>query len=237
MLTAVQIKGAKPAAKAYKLADRQGLYLPVQPTGKKFWSYKFRIDGVEGTDALGSYPEVGLAEARQAHAESRRLVAQGINPVAARREQKQELARLQLAREKGSFAVVASDWNAATADALRPSTLKQRDRELQRDVLPALQGRQINDIDRVELTALLKSVEKRAPEVARNVRNHLWGIFEYAIDTGLITANPVPSVRVLKKRDQTNHPALSSDQLGEFLRKLDDRSQVDPDLSRAPRRQ
>jgi len=224
MLTAVQINAAKPAAKAYKLADSGGLYLLVQPKGAKLWRYKFRIGGIEGLDALGSYPEVTLAQARQAHGESRRLVAQGINPVLARKDRKQALIQANLAREKGSFAAVASDWSAATAHGLRPATLKQRERELRNDLLPKLKTRQLKDINRVEVTTLLKAVEKRAPEVARNLRNYLWGIFEYAIDSGLISANPVPSIRVLKKRDQTNHPALSPDQISEFLKKLDDRA-------------
>lgn len=224
MLTAVQINAAKPAAKAYKLADSGGLYLLVQPSGAKLWRYKFRLGGVEGLDALGRFPEVTLAQARQAYGESRRLVAQGINPVLARKDRKQALIQANLAREKGSFAAVAADWAAATAHGLRPATLKQREREMRNDLLPKLKARQIKDINRVEITALLKAVEKRAPEVARNLRNYLWSIFEYAIDSGLISANPVPSIRILKKRDQKNHPALSPDQIGEFLRKLDERA-------------
>lgn len=224
MLTAVQINAAKPAAKAYKLADSGGLYLLVQPSGAKLWRYKFRLGGVEGLDALGRFPELTLAQARQAHGESRRLVAQGINPVLARRDRKQALIQANLAREKGSFAAVAADWAAATAHGLRPATLKQREREMRNDLLPKLKARQIKDINRVEITTLLKAVEKRAPEVSRNLRNYLWSIFEYAIDSGLISANPVPSIRILKKRDQKNHPALSPDQIGEFLRKLDERA-------------
>lgn len=224
MLTAVQIKAAKAASKAYKLADSGGLYLLVQPNGTKLWRYKFRLGGVEGLDALGKFPETGLAEARQAHAESRKLVAQGINPVLARKTRNQALALAHLAREKGSFAAVASDWAATTDEDLRAATRKQREREINNDLLPKLKGRQIKDITRVEVTALLKSVERRAPEVARNLRNHLWGMFEFAIDSGLINANPVPSIRVFKKRDQANHPALSPDQMSDFLKKLDDRS-------------
>lgn len=226
MLTAVQINAAKPAAKAYKLSDSGGLYLLVQPTGAKLWRYKFRLGGVEGLDALGGYPEVSLAEARKAHGESRRLVAEGINPVLARRERKQALIQATLVREKGSFDAVAADWRAATAHGLRPSTIRQRERELAKDLLPKLRARQIKDITRVEITNLLKAIEKRAPEVARNQRNHLWGIFEYAIDSGLVDANPVPSIRVLKKRAQENHPALTPDEIGAFLRDLDDRSRL-----------
>ena len=196
----------------------------MQPSGAKLWRYKFRLGGVEGLDALGRFPEVTLAQARQAHGESRRLVAQGINPVLARKDRKQALIQANLAREKGSFAAVAADWAAATAHGLRPATLKQREREMRNDLLPKLKARQIKDINRVEITTLLKAVEKRAPEVARNLRNYLWSIFEYAIDSGLISANPVPSIRILKKRDQKNHPALSPDQIGEFLRKLDERA-------------
>ena len=226
MLTAVKINSAKPAAKAYKLTDSGGLYLLVQPKGAKLWRYKFRIGGVEGLDALGSYPEVALAQARQLHAESRRLVAQGINPVLARKDRKQAIIQANLVREKGSFATVAADWSEATAKGLRPKTIKQRERELKNDLLPKLKNRPIQEINRVEITTLLKAVEKRAPEVARNLRNYLWGIFEYAIDSGLINANPVPSVRLMKKRQQINHANLPPDRIGDLLRKLDGRSRL-----------
>ena len=226
MLTAVQIKSAKPAAKAYKLADSGGLFLLVTPGGQKYWRYKFRIGGVEGLDALGAFPEVSLAEARQAHAESRRCVAQGINPVHARKDRKQALALAYLEREQGSFATVTAEWADATSHGLRPATQRQREREINNDLLPKFHARQIKTIKRVEITAQLKSVERRAPEVARNLRNYLWGIFEHAIESGLMDANPVPSIRLMKKRDQANHPALSLEQIGELLVQLDDRSQM-----------
>ena len=87
--------------------------------------------------------------------------------------------------------------------------------------MPVLRGRPVASITRLELTANLKAVEARAPEVARNLRNHLWGIFEHAIDSGLIEDNPVPPVRVLRKRNQQNHPALDSTRLRDFSRQLD----------------
>ena len=154
MLTAVKINSAKPAEKAYKLADSGGLFLLVQPSGAKLWRYKFRLGGVEGLDALGSYPEVTLAQARQAHGESRRLVSQGINPVADRKQRKQALFQANLARDKGSFAANAAEWSAATEKGLRPATLKQRERELRNDLLPKFKTRQIGDISRVEITKL-----------------------------------------------------------------------------------
>ncbi len=220
MLTTLKIKSAQPAERAYKLADTGGLFLLVQPNASKLWRYKFRLSGVEGLHALGSYPEVSLADARHEHAEARKLVAKGVHPVRARRQDKEQQARAELQRAKGSFAAVAADWTAATSASLRPATIFQRDREIEKDLMPQFKDRAITSLSRLELTAALKQVELRAPEVARNLRNYLWGIFEYAIDSGLLENNPVPPARVLRKRNQTNHPALSTGLLGEFLRKL-----------------
>lgn len=221
MLTTLKIKSAQPAERAYKLADAGGLFLLIQSNGSKLWRYKFRLNGVEGLQALGAFPEVSLADARHDHADARKLVAKGIHPVQARRLDREQQVRTELQRAKGSFAAVAADWNAATAASLRPATVGQRNREVEKDLLPRFRERPITSLTRLELTATLKEVEARAPEVARNLRNYLWGIFEYAIDSGLIEDNPVPPVRVLRKRNQANHPALSTVLLGEFLRKLD----------------
>ena len=222
MLTALKIETAKPAERAYKIADGGGLFLLVQPSGSKLWRYKFRLQGVEGLQALGAFPEVGLAEARATHAASRQWVASGINPVHARRANRASNALITMRRDKGTFETVYTDWSAATSVGLRAGTVEQRRREIDKDLLPVFRGRPVASITRLDLTTTLKAVEARAPEVARNLRNHLWGIFEHAIDSGLIEDNPVPPVRVLRKRNQHNHPALDPSQLGAFMRALDE---------------
>lgn len=221
MLSTLQIKSAKPRDRAFKLADTGGLYVLVQPSGSKLWRYKFRIGRVEGLQALGSFPEVGLAEAREKHAKSRKLVEQGIHPVQERKRRREERAIEYLNRDKGAFGAICAQWDDATSVDLAAGTVKQRRREIKNDLLPKLKDRAIASITRLELTAILKDVEKRAPEIARNLRNYLWGIFEYAIDSGLLEINPVPPVRILKKRKQKNHAALSTAQIGEFLGAMD----------------
>jgi len=64
-LTDIQVKRAKPAEKAYLMYDGRGLFLFVTPTGGKLWRWKYRIDGRETLMALGKYPDVTLAEARE----------------------------------------------------------------------------------------------------------------------------------------------------------------------------
>lgn len=64
-LTDTAVRNAKPREKPYKLGDSLGLFLLVQPSGGKLWRMKYRIDGREKKLGIGTYPEVGLAEARE----------------------------------------------------------------------------------------------------------------------------------------------------------------------------
>src|SRR6185437_180327 len=87
-LTDTAVRRAKPIVKPYKLADSGGLFLAVMPTGGKLWRWKYRFDGKEKLMAFGSYPDVSLALARERHAEGRRLLAVGVDPMARRRDTK-----------------------------------------------------------------------------------------------------------------------------------------------------
>ena len=148
MLNTLQIKSARPKERAYKLTDGGGLFLLVQPSGSKLWRYKFRVGGVEGLQALGTFPEVGLADARDRHAEARKLVAQGIQPVQARKRQREALAIEQLHRTKGMFTAVTAEWKAVTEPNLKSGTIAQRNREIKNDLMPSLKNRAIATITR-----------------------------------------------------------------------------------------
>lgn len=79
-LTDVAIKNAKPRVKPYKMGDAGGLFLLVQPSGGKLWRLKYRMDGREKKLAIGTYPEVSLAEARKRRDDARELLAGGKDP-------------------------------------------------------------------------------------------------------------------------------------------------------------
>ena len=74
-LTDIKCKNATPAAKPRKLGDGAGMYLEIMPNGSKYWRLKYRVAGREKRLALGVYPEVSLALARQRRAEARQLIA------------------------------------------------------------------------------------------------------------------------------------------------------------------
>ena len=85
-LTDTAIRLAKSEASDRKLADSKGLYLLVTASGSKLWRLKYRIDGKEKKLALGSYPEVGLKDARARRDAARQSAQAGCDPSIAKRE-------------------------------------------------------------------------------------------------------------------------------------------------------
>ncbi|MBR1193977.1 integrase arm-type DNA-binding domain-containing protein [Bradyrhizobium sp. AUGA SZCCT0160] len=221
MLTVTEVKNAKAQDKAIKLPDAGGLYLLVKPSGSKLWHYRFWLHDKEGLASLGQFPDIGLAEARERHAAARKLVANGINPVHAQRQAKLEATQREQLAAQGTFGAVCASWRALTDPELKASSVRQRERELDNDVLPVLRRRQVKSITRLELVAMLHTIQQRAPETARNVRTHLDAIFEHACNTGLLSANPTPPRSILKKRQQNGHAAIAVDRVGDFLRAVD----------------
>lgn len=80
-LNARQVETAKPAEKDYKLPDGNGLILLVKTSGAKYWRYRYTFAGKEKMLALGVYPAVSLAAAREKRDEAKRNVAAGVDPV------------------------------------------------------------------------------------------------------------------------------------------------------------
>ena len=86
-LTDVQVRKAKPTGAQYKLSDGGGLYLAVTPQGGRLWRWKYRFEGKEQSMSFGAYPAVSLSDARGAHADGRKLLASGVNPMVRRKAQ------------------------------------------------------------------------------------------------------------------------------------------------------
>ena len=86
-LTDVQVRAARAADKPSKLADAKGLFLLLHPNGSKYWRLKYRYPGKEKQLALGVYPEVTLAKARDLVLEARSLLKAGQDPVIERRDE------------------------------------------------------------------------------------------------------------------------------------------------------
>lgn len=91
-LNARQVETAKPKDKTYKMADGGGLYLEVSAKGSKYWRMKYRrpSDKKEDRLAFGVWPTVTLAQARAKRDEAKKLLGQGIDPKAEKKEAQAE---------------------------------------------------------------------------------------------------------------------------------------------------
>ncbi|MGC1399527.1 tyrosine-type recombinase/integrase, partial [Candidatus Binatus sp.] len=134
MLSDTAIRQAKPALKPRKLFDAGGLYLLIAPTGGKWWRLKYRFGGKERLLALGTYPDVGLKQAREKRYAARKLVADGIDPSAQRKAAKAALVQ----RTDGNFEAVAREWFEKFSAGWAPTHAVTIIRRLERDVFPWL---------------------------------------------------------------------------------------------------
>jgi integrase len=216
MLNDTQCRNAKAKGKPYKLTDGKGLYLEVKPNGVKAWRYRFELSGKESVFALGEYPIIGLAEARQKRQDARELVKQGINPAHNR-----QLDRIRQEQANATtFEAVALEW-LALKDWEEVTKTKRR-AMLDRVVFPHIGQLPIKQVTPAHVLNVLTKTAKTAPTIANEAKRAMSGVFELAIATLRADTDPVYPVRKALPANKTQHKrALSADEIGQLLRDLE----------------
>ena len=125
MLNDLRIRQSKPRDRDYKLTDYDGLHLLVRPKGAKLWRLAYRFAGKQKLLALGAYPTVTLAEAREARDTARKLIASGTDPSVRRR-----LAKIAAAAGGNTFREVAEELLAKQAREGRAQMTTKKNRWL-----------------------------------------------------------------------------------------------------------
>jgi integrase len=226
-LTETAVKKAKPQDKAYKLTDGGGLYLLVNSTGK-YWRYNYRYLGKFKTLAIGVYPDVSVARAREKHAEARRLLADGVDPSEHRKQTKQET----LAAHANSFEAVAREWHAMKLKRKwTQSTADKTLTQLKSYVFPEFGHQAVAGVKAAQVLAMLRKVEACGiAYTAVRLREVCGQIFRYAIATGRAENNPAAHLVGALHKPQVNHrPAITDRrEFGAFLRDLRAAENYDP---------
>lgn len=180
-LSEMAVRHARISGNDYTLGDSDGLTLNVTARGGKVWLFRYYWAGKQKRMSLGSYPQIGLKEARTRRDEARTLVAQGINPYEHRKQQR---LAVHVAKEH-TFEAVFNQWVEFRRLSLkegRQSTLSQILRIFSKDVLPILGGRPVYDINRHDLLDLLSRIEQRkALTTAEKCRTWFNQLFRYAL--------------------------------------------------------
>lgn len=219
-LTDVKVRTAKATDKAYKLSDERGLFLLVNPSGSKYWRWSYRYLGKQKTLALGVYPDVSLAAARERREESRKLLANGADPSVYKKSQKS----LQKDRASNSFEVVARRWHGTFSSKWTESYSHKTMRLMERDVFPWVGDRPVSELLAPDFLAVARRIEARgAVDTAHRVMQIAGQVMRFAIAEGLATYNPVGDLRGALGTATTKHMPSVTDpnRVGEFLRAFD----------------
>lgn len=222
-LTDVAVKAAKPHAKAYKITDGAGMFLLITPAGGKLWRLKYRVDGREKLLAMGSYPEVGLGEARRRRDAARELIAAGKDPS---REKRREKIRSRAEAENTFDAISKEYCDKRKRDGQKtwaPATAS-RSEYLLSLLMPSLGKMAIGEIEPADVLAALRKIERKGNlESARRTLQLASAVFRYAVATARLKSDPTRDLRgALTAPTVTHYGAITNaKRVGALLRAID----------------
>lgn len=232
LLNDAQVRNAKPRQEDYRLVDGHGLYVFVTTGGAKLWRWRYRFKGKEQVMSFGAYPGISISAAREAHEKARKVLAQGINPMIQKKEQKEEKRKDQVeigqptsvAPDVPTFRHVATqwyDWWKTGKDERYVGFVKKR---MDADILPKLGDRLMDDITPEQVASIVVAIEERgAEDVARRALQTTHQIFRWAMSRGLTGHNPAGAFKpkdILKPMRRENFKRVDRRELPELLRRI-----------------
>jgi integrase len=216
-LSELAIKGVKPKDKSCKLADGAGLFLVIEPNGKKWWKYRAIFAKKETSFSFGEYPSVTLSQARTERDKANSLIANNIDPAAIRRAAKATLSG------EGSLEAVTREWHERFKPKWAASHAIALLSRFTRHVFPYIGARPVGEITAPEMLAVLRRIEKKAPETARQTKISCGQVFRYAVASGYAANDPTVALREALPPIVTKHMAAPTDpkDVAPLLRMLD----------------
>jgi len=222
-LTDTFVKNVKytGASAVDKYADGRAMYLMVNAVGK-YWRMNYRFADKRKTLALGVYPDVGLAKARARREKARELLADGIDPATAKREEKQ--ARADAAAN--TFEAVARAWLATTESKRAKVTQSRITTLLEKDIFPFIGSMPISNIKpRDVLDKAVRRIEARGTiDTAHRAKQFCGQIFRYAVAVGLAERDVTTDLRgALASIPESHFAAITEPKkAGELMRSIFD---------------
>jgi integrase len=187
-LTDAGIKALKPRAGRYMVSDGRGLSLDILPSGKMSWLYRYRLGGKQEKASLGGYPDLTLRKARERRDELAAQVASGKSPAVELKQRRAGLSTNPTVKEFGERYYkeqVMSRWKD-------PKTIR---RYLDNEIFPTLGEKALKDVNALDVQALVyRKRDNGQVQAAMQLRNVIKLIFDYAIETRLVTVNPAAMV-------------------------------------------
>lgn len=219
-LTNTEVLRAKALEKDLTLHDGDGLFLIVKTSGKKLWRFRYQRPATKQRTmmGLGAFPALSLAGARGLRADYLALLANGIDPQiqAEVAEEQQQIALDSI------FSTISANWFKLKSKSVTPDYAKDIWRSLEKDVFPAIGEIPVQQIKARTLVEALEPIKARgALETVRRLVQRINEIMIYAVNTGLIDANPASGVGMaFEKPKKQNMPTLRPEELPKLMRSL-----------------
>jgi integrase len=207
----ISLESIKPTDRRQEVPDAKvrGLYYVLQPSGAASWALRYRSNGKPVKLTLGSYPALGLADARRAAQKALGDVAGGSDPAAEKRAARDAQKAAQHADEM-LFANVAESYLQRHVRAnLKSVWAHEVERHVRVELVPVLGAKRIDEVTRANVADLLDDIKARgAPVAANRVHGTLRGIYLWAIERGIVSVSPVsrkpPTTEMSRERTLTD---------------------------------
>ena len=200
MITELQVKSAKPKDKPYMLRDDRGLYLRVDPSGRKYWILRTWTAGKERKTSLGPYPDLGLKDARTRRDEIQAARARGEDPFQ------------KAPKRKETFGKMASEWLKVKMATKAPSYRRVIELRLGRYILPALGDSLLEAVTPGQILRLCRRIEETGHiETAQRVKVIIGQVFRFAIASDRTDSDPTSSLKGALRTPSPKHFATMTD--------------------------
>lgn len=206
-------------------ADGGGLYLQVTESGAKSWIFRFMLNGRAREMGLGPVHAIGLADARQKATACRRLRLEGIDPIEARRAQRQQ-AQLEAASAMTFKACAEAYIEAHRVGWRSPKHAAQWRSTLGAYAYPVFGDLPVRSVDVALVMKALEPIWAAKTETASRVRGRVQAVLDWATARGYRQGDNPARWRahlenLLPKRSKVqrveHHPALPYGEIGEFM--------------------
>lgn len=217
-LTARRASTAQPG----KHEDGAGLRLVVSPRGARKWVLRVTVNGRRREMGLGSFPDVSLADAREAASAARVLAKSGVDPIQAKRASRRSIP---------TFTSCAAAYLRAHRHGWKNAKHgRQWVRTLKTYARPALGELNVDKIDTADVLRVLQPIWTNKTETAKRVQGRIENILDYAAAHKYRDPmNParwrghldklLPKPTKVKKA--VHHPAMPSSEVPTFFAELE----------------
>lgn len=211
-LTAAAVDKMQPTDRRQEIPDSlcTGLYLTVQPSGKKGWQVRYRHGGVHRRMSLGGYPVLSLADARQRAREALAAVTEGRDPageVKAAKAPKPE-------DDRDKIKTLIGQYDKRHLSKLKSGSVVRR--ELDRFVVAAWGERDIHSLTKRDVIDLLDGIADSGRVVTANrVRAYLNKFLNWAVERDILPLSPATGVKPVAK-EASRDRVLTDDEIRWF---------------------